>query len=196
MGIVRNFLKSHMPNAPSRTVPGVTTANRVANILQDIQGIGCRIEKPTDREGLGWHVVVDGSTDIANPDGSTNPPFATYKGGSFSENRGGTYGELVTISDGWLNVHGITQEYIAATDVVLAGGPFVFVYLWALTNDYTTNGIAIANGATVSDIPVSGSGRFNVVLWQYELDLVTGKYGSPVARSGGQDVNLMTPVRN
>jgi hypothetical protein len=78
----------------------------------------------------------------------------------------------------------------------LAGGPFVFVYLWALTNDYTSNGIAIANGATAEDIPVSGSGRFNVVLWQYELDLVTGKYGSPVARSGGQDVNLMTPVRN
>ena len=88
------------------------------------------------------------------------------------------------------------QEYIAETDVVLAGGPFVFVYLWALTNDYTSNGIAIANGATAEDIPVSGSGRFNVVLWQYELDLVTGKYGSPVARSGGQDVNLMTPVRN
>ena len=71
MGIIRNFLKSHMQNAPARTVPGVTTANRVANILQDIQGIGCRIEKPTDREGLGWHIVVDGySTDIDYPDGS------------------------------------------------------------------------------------------------------------------------------
>ena len=121
---------------------------------------------------------------------------STTRVGSFDARQGGTYGELVTITDGWLNVHGIAQEYIAETDVVLAGGPFVFVYLWALTNDYTTNGIAIANGATVSDIPVSGSGRFNVVLWQYELDLVTGKYGSPVARSGGQDVNLMTPVRN
>lgn len=120
----------------------------------------------------------------------------TTRVGSFDVTQGGTNLELLTITDGWLNVHGIAQEYIAATDVVLAGGPFVFVYLWALTNDYTTNGIAIANGATVSDIPVSGSGRFNVVLWQYELDLVTGKYGSPVARSGGQDVNLMTPVRN
>ena len=126
----------------------------------------------------------------------TNAGTGTTRVGSFDVTQGGTNLELLTISDGWLNVHGIAQEYIAATDVVLAGGPFVFVYLWALTNDYTTNGIAIANGATAEDIPVSGSGRFNVVLWQYELDLVTGKYGSPVARSGGQDVNLMTPVRN
>ena len=63
-----------MQNAPARTVPGVTTANRLANILQDIQGIGCRIEKPTDRDGLGWHIVVDGySTDIDSPDGSILP---------------------------------------------------------------------------------------------------------------------------
>ena len=126
----------------------------------------------------------------------TNAAPVAGRVGSFDPTQGGTNLELLTISDGWLNVHGIAQEYIASTDVILAGGPFVFVYLWALTNDYTSNGIAIANGATAEDIPVSGSGRFNVVLWQYELDTVTGKYGSPVARSGGQDVNLMTPVRN
>lgn len=126
----------------------------------------------------------------------TNAAPVAGRVGSFDPTQGGTNLELLTISDGWLNVHGIAQEYIEETDVVLSGGPFVFVYLWALTNDYTSNGISIANGATVSDIPVSGSGRVNVVLWQYELDMVTGKYSSPVARAGGQDVHFMTPVRN
>tara|TARA_R110002110_G_scaffold55641_3_gene158814 strand:+ start:5107 stop:5652 length:546 start_codon:yes stop_codon:yes gene_type:complete len=128
--------------------------------------------------------VIDGSKLQAGPNGS------------FKQTRGGTYGELVGLSDGFLNVHGITQQYIAATDIVLAGGPFVFVYLWALASDYSTNGIAVSGGATAEDIPLSGSGRFNIVLWQYELNGLTGAYGNPIARAGGQDINIMTPVRN
>ena len=120
----------------------------------------------------------------------------TSQGGSFKQTRGGAIGELLTVSDGWIHIHGIGHYYIPATDLTLAGGPFVFVYLWALTNDYTTNGIAFANGATVEDIPVSGSGRMIVVLWEYQFNMDTGKYDSPLARYGGQDFHAMTPVRN
>jgi len=33
----------------------------VANIFNDIQGIGCHIEKPPGGEGLGWQIIVDSS---------------------------------------------------------------------------------------------------------------------------------------
>lgn len=42
--------------------------DRVANILNDIQGIGCRIEKPRHADGRGWLVIVDGSSDISDSD--------------------------------------------------------------------------------------------------------------------------------
>ena len=40
---------------------------RVRNILEDIQGIGCRIIKKQDAEGNGWRIVVDGSSDVPLP---------------------------------------------------------------------------------------------------------------------------------
>ena len=79
MPAINGFLKStHAPGDPSRGVPGAGDANTVANVLNDIQGVGCRIEKPMDRGGLGWHIVVDGSTDISYPDGSTGPTALSF----------------------------------------------------------------------------------------------------------------------
>ena len=75
MPAIFNFIKnSHKKGDQSRLVPSAADMNKVATILQDIQGIGCRIEKPVDRDGKGWHVVVDGSTDIDPPDGSVVHP--------------------------------------------------------------------------------------------------------------------------
>jgi hypothetical protein len=37
--------------------------NRVADILENILGCGCRIEKPTD--GQPWKIIIDGSSDIS-----------------------------------------------------------------------------------------------------------------------------------
>jgi len=68
VGRIRNFLKNtHAPGSPSRTVPGVGDANRIATVLMDIQGVNCRIEKPGHRGGLGWKIIVDGTSDISPP---------------------------------------------------------------------------------------------------------------------------------
>lgn len=54
---------------PVRDVANVTDHNRVANILNDIQGVGCRIEKPVNGNGRGWKIIVgDGSSDIDTTD--------------------------------------------------------------------------------------------------------------------------------
>lgn len=49
---------------------------RVFNVLEDIQGVNCRIEKPVDAEGRGWRIIVDGSGDEAPPDGKP-PPWSS-----------------------------------------------------------------------------------------------------------------------
>ena len=54
---------------PLRKVSNARQANRLANIWNDITGIGCRIDKPINAEGRGWHIIVDGSSDITPPAG-------------------------------------------------------------------------------------------------------------------------------
>ena len=71
MPAIFNWLSRFVPETPLRKVANVRQQNRIANILEDIQGIGCRILKPTDREGLGWRIMLDGSSDV-------EPPADTY----------------------------------------------------------------------------------------------------------------------
>jgi len=59
-----DFFHRIMPEDPLRKVANVRDMRRVHNILEDIEGVGCRVEKPTNREGLGWRIIVDGSSDV------------------------------------------------------------------------------------------------------------------------------------
>jgi len=50
-----------------RLTAGHNQVNHSANVLKNIEGLGCRILKPTDAQGKNWVVVVDGTTDIPYP---------------------------------------------------------------------------------------------------------------------------------
>jgi hypothetical protein len=65
-----NWLKLFKPEDPLRLVANVRQQNRIANILNDIQGVNCRIIKPTNADGKGWMIVVDGSSDLKPEPGS------------------------------------------------------------------------------------------------------------------------------
>jgi len=58
------WFKEYKAEDPLRMVANVEEVNRVHRILNDIKGVGCRIEKPQGANGLGWRIVVDGSTDL------------------------------------------------------------------------------------------------------------------------------------
>lgn len=74
MGRIFNWLKNtHKPGDPSRLVPSTADANRIANILQDIVGVGCRIDKPINNDGYGWRIIIDGSSDGDYPVGYEPP---------------------------------------------------------------------------------------------------------------------------
>jgi hypothetical protein len=65
---LRGYLWRFRRGDPVAKVCNTTHHNRVAQILEDIEGSGCRIEKPTD--GSPWRIVIDGTSDISPPPGS------------------------------------------------------------------------------------------------------------------------------
>ena len=68
------FLRSNFKGGdPVRITAGAVQQNRVANVLKNIRGMGCRIIKPVDGDGKNWLIVVDGKTDVPFPSGIFSP---------------------------------------------------------------------------------------------------------------------------
>ena len=104
VGFLRNTFRAGMP---LRIVANHRQQNRIANILSDIVGVGCRIEKPINAEGRGWRIVIDGTSDEEYPDGS-EPPFGAFDDGEYryqvpSWNADGTN---ETWQPDWVRAHG------------------------------------------------------------------------------------------
>lgn len=79
MGRIFHFLRNDFRGGePVRHFCRNFWHNRVANILMDLTGIGCRIEKPVDSDGRGWKIIVDGTSDETPPDGYTFPSGPPY----------------------------------------------------------------------------------------------------------------------
>jgi len=65
----QNILRLFKPGAPVNQVANVKDHNFLANVINDLQGVGCRVVKPTQHGGKGFRIVVDGTSDIVPPDG-------------------------------------------------------------------------------------------------------------------------------
>jgi len=63
------FIRLFKKGDPARLVSNVQDHNRIGNIVNDLQGVGCRIDKPVNGEGRGWRIIVgDGTSDIQTTD--------------------------------------------------------------------------------------------------------------------------------
>ena len=70
------FLRSDfLTGDPVRVTAEHGQQNKIANILKDIEGIGCRVQKPTGADGLGWRIIIDGNSDDTYPPGM-GPPWS------------------------------------------------------------------------------------------------------------------------
>jgi hypothetical protein len=110
--ILHNWLRRFRSGAPLCAF-SAQSWNRVANVLESIEGVGCRIEKTEN--GWGWQIVVDGSSDFEPPEvfESGGYPF----GPRF--NFGVTIdGAVVTIHAGLVYRGGVAAE-VAETDVTI-----------------------------------------------------------------------------
>ena len=45
--------------------------NRICTVLEELEGVGCRVQKNTS--GKGWKIIVDGTSDVAAPGGGLFP---------------------------------------------------------------------------------------------------------------------------
>lgn len=81
---VRGFLRKLKRGEPLCSAATTQLLDRIYNILEGIAGEGCSIEKPLDRDGLGWKVVMDGQTSDLEPDVRVPMPF-----------------ELVSVNNSW-----------------------------------------------------------------------------------------------
>jgi hypothetical protein len=66
---MRGYLWRFKRGDPVAKVCNTTHHNRVASILEDIVGVGLRIEKNTD--GTPWRIINDGTSDESPPPGSS-----------------------------------------------------------------------------------------------------------------------------
>ena len=64
-GQIDGFFRRPRAGQPLRSVANVDNLNKVANILNDIEGEGCSISKPAD--GTPWIITYDGSTSDRQP---------------------------------------------------------------------------------------------------------------------------------
>lgn len=58
------ILRTYPPGTPVRQVANIREHNFMAEVLNDLQGVNCRVEKPTGNGGRGWRIVVDGLSDV------------------------------------------------------------------------------------------------------------------------------------
>jgi hypothetical protein len=126
-----DFLREDFkPGDPVRKVAGARQARRIARVLNDIQGIGCRIEKPKNAEGYGWRVILDGSSDLPYPPNMT-PPF----GGSSSPADYSKYqhgfsisGEYISLLEGDVKHYGALEVTTPAAQFLLQGTQYFYVH--------------------------------------------------------------------
>lgn len=64
-----NFFGVFRKGAPVAVTANAENITRLGRALAGLEGIGCRIEKPTAFGGFGWKIIVDGSSDIEPPPG-------------------------------------------------------------------------------------------------------------------------------
>ena len=148
MGRVAYLDDKLKPGDSVHKVASVKQNRRIRRILNDLQGIGCRVVKDTSKEGHGWRIIVDGQGgDIPFPDGEgpspcepTDPKFyktlgTDTKGDEAAETDTWTYGDV----DGngeqlglryWVQVR---QSYYSAGDHKW--------YAYARIHTFSTNGM-------------------------------------------------------
>jgi hypothetical protein len=117
--ILNNWLRRYRAGAAlCRFCP--RSWNRVANVLESIEGVGCRIEKTEN--GWGWQIIVDGTSDY-------EPPSGFEYGWDRPRRLGCTLsGATLTVSAGSVRFHGVGTAAVAETEIECAMSP-MWVYV-------------------------------------------------------------------
>ena len=121
---ISGFLRKLQKGRPLNAEVTSQLLNRIYNILESLAGEGCTVEKPTNRKGLGWKIVVDGAHSDLEPSGRVPMPF-----------------ELIAVDNTWhvwlLDAEVVLNNYHAtkADNLITVGG------LWSAATYSTGNDV-------------------------------------------------------
>jgi hypothetical protein len=131
---LRGFLQRFRRGQPLWSFCDHVHHNRVADILENILGCGCRIEKPID--GTPWKIIVDGSSDITGgdlgilPGGSGTPGFP--RGSTYTFGITATAADKLKVWKGKLRRWGDQTYNATDTEVTFSGdGDQWLVWRWS-----------------------------------------------------------------
>ena len=108
---ISGFLRKMQKGMPLNAEATTLLLNRIFNILEGLAGEGCSVNKPLDRKGLGWKIVIDGNHSDLEPAGRVPMPF-----------------ELIAVDNAWhvwlLDAEVVVNNYHAtkAANLQTAGG--------------------------------------------------------------------------
>lgn len=142
---MESFIKKFKDGDAVFRVLGVDNVNRIIDVLVNIRGDGCEIQKPTNADGRGWKILVDGKhSDMPTPDmeasvGEDPKPLDYLIRFVADVPRESQYGDWAAQTD--FNVAGASQEWLLDTMV-----PLGYCYLSFTTSGGSTTTSARADG--------------------------------------------------
>lgn len=158
-----NWLRTFIPETPLRLVANVRQMNRIANILNNIQGVNCRIEKPTNDEGRNWLIVVDGGSDVVPTDENDEHFPSPFSDSESTTTTHKTLFELYDVEATTLKVRGHAQavRLFGVPHTVTAGSAGAALdaditisgntYLWINVDLGTSHTATLEAGASIPD---------------------------------------------
>jgi hypothetical protein len=142
---MESFIKKFKDGDAVFRVLGVDNVNRIIDILVNIRGDGCEIQKPTNADGRNWKILVDGKhSDMPTPDmeaatGEDPKPLDYLIRFVADIPRESQYGDWAAQTD--FNVAGASQEWLLDTMV-----PLGYCYISFTTTGASTTTSARADG--------------------------------------------------
>jgi hypothetical protein len=168
-----NIFKLWKPGTPARTICNIEDENFMRNVFNDIQGVNCRIDKPTHNGGMGWRIIVGDGSDVERPSGLADPfaskfPFKVT-----------VSGDTATIDSGYAHVFNQEVNVPQKTFSPGAGWPS-YVNLRLTMRQDTADSVydvgEIITADTYAPTYTGGSARQNRSQFSGAIDSMDGTY--------------------
>lgn len=149
--------------------------NRIANVLESIEGVGCRIEKTEN--GWGWQIIVDGNSDTEPSPGYDTP----YEAKKYSKS-----GTSVTVP-AFICYHGGKALEVGETTITItADGDWI-----ALQYDPDTEAATLIRWPAASGLPQDHDGLLVRGILEFDIEGAEGAEKAVPKREGKGNIGMM-----
>lgn len=177
------WFKQYPPNTPVRQVANIKENNLIRAILDDIQGIGCRVIKPKGLMGRGWRIVVDGSSDV-------DPIADSYVGSDTGQVPVKPYdiaGKIDYGSCPWWRAR--IKAGVSTTVQISGGGVSIDIggadSVFPTSSRLTYSLLASGNESTWTDVDITGASSGDVIYYVHDGNKPYNR--TPVLKVGTTD---------